>query len=148
MEEDAISFTPLSILANSVDPTKSRSSSYHILRLAKIGSLVGVDESTTNSPASAYGGLLASDRGIRGAKVGVGYRMVAAGIVLVGGTEGVGLYLAEKPGGKGTEMTGRGMGDLPQSSIAGGEVCMSARSTGGFDMILEDVGTRTGEAHE
>lgn len=60
----------------------------------------------------------------------------------------MGWDLANDPGKKGVEKMGGGMGDLPQSSAAGGEVCMEGRSARDLNTTLKNIGPRVGEARE
>lgn len=72
--------------------------------------------------------------------------MVAAGGVIVGGTEGVGLDLAQALDRLGTEAAGRNMGDLSQRAAIGGEVRLGGRSTGGLNTSLKGISTRVNKA--
>lgn len=92
--------------------------------------------------------MLTIGRGIGGAAMGVGHHVVAAGRTVAEGMGGVGWDTIEAPGRSKVEAVGRGMGNMPRGTAAGGEVCMSGKYTSGLNATPEDAGNEAGEAHE
>lgn len=137
MVESTTFFVPSALLVDSVLPVRSLSSNFCIFKLAKVGSLVGLDDpASTMSPGPVDSRVVIAGRGGSGVDIAVSSGVIAIGGDAAGGMGGMGWDLGREV----VDVVEGGTGVcLPRPAVDGG-IHKGGRLTGRYNAAPDEDG--------